>query len=156
VEHAVTVRESNKICEQAFDFLIHDYGYYKLANEMARGGFCLRYQGHVLGVEVEWYPTYPLTVWLVRLIGNSFPPYPVSITPNTELNYFDLQDLETINGYQRQVDQDQLYSLPDEQNTSELARSLKANGADLLQGNLACLSRLEDCIRARAKAPHGR
>lgn len=146
------VRNAAQICERKFNFLVKRFGYRPCGTRFESGGFSLRYVGSALGVEVDWYPRDPLTVWLVRLVDNDFPPRTLSVHPDSVLNYFDLEDLEVINNYSRQVGRLQLYSLPNAENARLLASGLEANAADLLRGDLTQIPQLEQRIMERARA----
>lgn len=145
------LREARAACERAFAFLVADFGYRRDRRRFQWAGFLLRYRGPVIGVQVAWYPRDELTVWLVKLVDGDFPPYPMTIHPETELHYFDLGDLEAISGQHRQVSQRQLYALPTDQTARLLADNLRGCGADLLRGDLTQLPLLEQRIRDRAR-----
>jgi hypothetical protein len=140
------------VCERAFAFLVEDYAYQSRGTTLGAGGFTLRYLGSDLGVEVDWHPRDPLTVWLVRLVGGDFPARMISLRPGSALNYFDLEDLEEISGHTRQVGRLQLYSLPNDENALLLANNLRTYADDLLRGDLTRLSQLEQRILDRARA----
>jgi hypothetical protein len=146
------LRTARAACERAFAFLMTDLGYRRDRRRFQWGGFLLRYRGPLVGVQISWYPRDELTVWLVKLVDGDFPPYPVSIGPDTALHYFDLGDLEAISGRQRQVTQRQLYSLPTNETAGALADSLRDCGAGLLGGDLTQLPPLERRIRDRTRA----
>jgi hypothetical protein len=146
------VRQAAQICERAFDFLVGEFGYLPRGIRFESGGFSLRYLGSALGVDVDWYPRDPLTVWLVRLVDDDFPARTLSVHPDSALNYFDLEDLEVISNHIRKVGKLQLYSLPNAENASLLADSLRAHAVDLLRGDLTRLPQLERRIRERARA----
>jgi hypothetical protein len=148
-EHA---RQAAQICEHAFDFLVEEFGYRPCETRFEYGGFSLRYLGSALGIEVDWYPRDPLTVWLVRLVDNDFPARTLSVRPDSVLNYFDLEDLEVISNHSRQVGELQLYSLPNAENARLLANSLGTYAVDLLRGDLTRLPQLERRILERARA----
>lgn len=138
-------------CERAFAFLMTDFGYRRDRRRFEWGGFLLRYRGPVMGVKIAWYPRDELTVWLVKLVDGGFPPYPITIYPDTPLHYFDLGDLEAISGWQRQVSLRQLYALPTNETAGALADSLRDCGAALLGGDLSQLPLLERRIRDRSR-----
>lgn len=146
------VRKAAQVCEHVFKPLVEEFGYRLCETRFESGGFSLRYLGSALGIEVDWHPRDPLTVWLVRLVNNDFPPRTLSVHPNSVLNYFDLEDLEAMNNYSRSVGGLQLYSLPNAENARLLVDSLGANAVDLLRGDLARLPQLERRILERAKA----
>jgi hypothetical protein len=145
------LRDARAACERAFAFLMTDFGYRRDRRRFQWGGFLLRYRGPVIGVQIAWYPRDELTVWLVKLLDGDFPPYPITIHPDTVLHYFDLGDLEAISGQDRQVSQRQLYALPTDQTARPLADSLCGCGADLLRGDLTQLPLLEQRIRDRTR-----
>jgi hypothetical protein len=145
------MRETARVCEREFGFLVQEFGYRLDKPRFESGGFALRYSGSSLGVEVDWYPRDTLMVWLVRLVDGEFPQRPIWILPDAVLNHFDLEDLEVISGYHRQVGEMQLY-MPTAENVRLLADSLRACGADLLRGDLTRLAQLERRIMDRARA----
>lgn len=146
------LREARAICEQAFGFLITEFGYRKIRGRFQWSGFQLGYRGPGPGVLVEWYPRDPLTVWLVRLEDGSFPARDVVVDVDAPLHYFDLGDVEIIKTGHRVVDERQLYGLPTEGTARILADSLRQYGSDLLRGDLGDIPQLERRIRARAAA----
>ncbi|GAA0921159.1 hypothetical protein Vau01_103240 [Virgisporangium aurantiacum] len=146
-----TVREAADTCERSFRFLVEEFEYRADPTRFDSGGFAVRYLGSVLGVEVDWYPRDPLTVWLVRLVDGDFPER-ASVRPAATLNYFDLEDVEAISNKTRQVESLQLYALPNEENADLLAANLKSCASDLLRGDLSRMPELERRILARARA----
>lgn len=146
------VRGARAACEQAFSFLVSDFGYRKVRSRFQWGGFELGYRAQVLGVLVEWYPRDPLTVWLVRLEDSGFPPRDAVVDAAEPLHYFDLGDLEIIKTGHRVVDERQLYGLPSERTAGILADSLRRHASELLRGDLDDLPRLERRIRDRMAA----
>jgi hypothetical protein len=146
------LREARATCERAFSFLVTDFGYRKVRGRFQWGGFELGYRGPGVGVLVEWYPRDPLTVWLVTLTGDQFPPRDAVLSEGTQLHYFDLGDLEIIKAGHRVTDERQLYATPTEATARVVADSLRQYGADLLRGDLGDIPQLEGRIRARAAA----
>jgi hypothetical protein len=146
------LRDARTARERAFAFLMTDFGYRRDRRRFQWGGFLLRYRGPAIGVQIAWYPPDELTVWLVKLLDGDFPPYPVTIHPDTALHYFDLGDLEAIGGQDRQVSQRQLYALPTDQTARPLADSLRDCGADPLRA----ASRSFPCSSSASETGHGR
>jgi hypothetical protein len=146
------LREARAICERKFSFLVTEFGYRKVRGRFQWGGFELGYRGPGPGVLVEWYPRDPLTVWLVRLEDDRFPPRDVVVGDDTQLHYFDLGDLEIIKAGHRVADERQLYGIPTEATARIVADSLRQYGSDLLRGDLGDIPELEARIRARAAA----
>lgn len=145
------LREARATCEQAFSFLVTEFGYRKVRGRFQWSGFELGYRGPGMGVLVEWYPRDPLAVWLVRLEGEKFPPRD-AVVVGPHLHYFDLGDVEIIKAGHRVADERQLYGDPTRQTAQILADSLRRHGSDLLRGDLGDIPQLEARIRARAAA----
>lgn len=146
------MREARGACERALAFLVTDFGYRRHRRRFQWGGFLLSYRGPVIGVHLSWYPRDELTIWLVRLVDGEFPPYGTPLSPDAELHWFDLGDLEQISGRPRQVTQWELFAVPTDRTAGILADSLRACGADLLRGDLSRIPLLEGRIRDRSRA----
>jgi hypothetical protein len=142
------LRDARAACERAFAFLMTDFGY----RRFQWGGFLLRYRGPVIGVQIAWYPRDELTVWLVKLLDGDFPPYPITIHPDTALHYFDLGDLEAISGQDRPVSQRQLYALPPTK-PPVLWPTASATAAPICCG---ATSRSFPCSSSASETGHGR
>lgn len=138
--------------ERAFEFLESEFGYRRSEPRLQSGGFRLRYTGDVLGVQVDWYPRDPFTVWLVRLQNGDFPPQAVPAATKDRPRYFDMEDLEQINGHRREITGLKLYALPDRETTDLLAGNLRRYGARLLRGDLSELGPLEQRVLGRMRA----
>lgn len=152
------LRESRAACERAFGFLVTEHGYRRDRRRFQWNGFLLRYRGPVMGVQVSWYPRDETIVWLIRLVDGEVPDRPWSITPTTELHWFDLFDLVAISLVAisgrppPRLTEHERYGLPDDRIAGLLADSLRDCGADLLRGDLDRLSLLERRIRDRTRA----
>jgi hypothetical protein len=146
------LRDARAACEQAFSFLVSDFGYRKIRSRFQWGGFELGYRGRGIGVLVEWYPRDPLTVWLVKLEDGNFPPRDQVLRADTPLHYFDLGDMEIIETGHRVVAERQLYGLPTEGTAGLLASSLRQYASELLRGDLSVIPQLERRIRDRVAA----
>jgi hypothetical protein len=144
------MKEARACVERAFAFLTDEFGYRDCGRGFRASGFRLRYCGPGPGVQVEWYPRDPLTVWLVRTDDGTFPEQE-EVRADTTLRYFDLGDLEAVCGQQRAVPESDLYDLPTEEKARALAASLRECGAGLLGGDLSQLDEMERRVKERAR-----
>jgi hypothetical protein len=144
------VRDASRTCDQAFGFLVQEFGYVRMAPAFEKAGFALRYRGPVVGVIVDWHPREALTVWLVSLVDGDFPAR-VPITAESTMHYFELADLEAITGTAPPIDKSRLYNLPDQTNAELLADNLRRAAADLLAGDLAPFGPLSDRVKQRVR-----
>lgn len=131
------VRQSVHECQKAFDFLVSDLGYRRQAVDVGAGGFSLRYESDVVGVQISWYARDILTVQIIRLPDDRF----------------DLEDVEIISGYSWPGGRPSVYSIPTDEEYLQVADSLRTHAADLIRGDLTRVPQLEQRIRARQ---HGR
>src|SRR5215510_10042153 len=89
------VREARAACERAFAFLVDDLGYKRCRRKYEDRGFVLEYRGPVVGVQVNWYPRDPFTVWIVELVDGEFPVDRGPVTSEWP-HFFELADVEAI------------------------------------------------------------
>ncbi|WP_432841114.1 hypothetical protein [Dactylosporangium sp. CA-092794] len=142
------LRASATGCERAFGFLTTDFGYRHVSTTIRDAGFRIDYAGPVLGVRLDWEHGDPFFVWLVRLVDGDFPPRS-GIRPDTPLDYLDLESLEDVVGYERQVETGDFSPLPDETTARLVAESLRSCGASLLRGDLGRWGAVETYIKQR-------
>lgn len=137
-----------------FAFLQTEFGYsepeVKIVN---RSGFYIRYLGPAMGVEVGWRLGIDegMYVEIARLREGKFPPEE-EVRPDEPLDHFDLVDLENFVGFERELDDEALSRLPDEQTAGAMARSLRTCGEALLRGDLSQLEPLETWCKESLRA----
>lgn len=140
-----------------FEFLVTDFGFIAGGLRREHGGFELRYQKNGVGVLIDWYPRDPLTMWLVRLVDDTFPPRRWQrIRADSALYYFDLGHLVTFSGevvgWRGSED-------PSPEIAALMARALVEHGRPLLEGDVGLFDILHEyvleLVRQRTIAGHG-
>jgi hypothetical protein len=144
------MQEIRAACEDAFSFLVTEFGYRKVRGRFRWNGFEFGYGGPFVGVLVEWYPRDPLTVWLVLLVDGVFPPRYAPAGVETAPRYFDLADLAAISTGQTVINERQRYEAPNADMARIMADRLRRYAARLLRGDLAQIPELEMRIRRRS------
>jgi hypothetical protein len=148
----VTLEEQDPLAlvEAAFQFLVTDFGFARHDSRREHKGFEVCFAKGDLGVLVDWYPRDPLTVWLVSLVDESFPPRGQAvIRADSTLHYFDLAHLEALVGGDM-TDQGRLYR-PSSENAQLLARTLRTRGTSLLSGDTGQFDALQIYAKERAR-----
>jgi len=148
------LKRAASICMREFDFLRTEFGYSEPeVTIVGQSGFYVRYLGPVTGVEVGWLLGIDegLYVEIARLRDGRFPPEEEA-RPDKPIDIFDLESLEDFLGFERELDDEALARLPDEQTAGAMARSLRVCGEALLRGDLSLLGPLETWCKESLRA----
>lgn len=149
------MREIRADCEDAFSFLVTDFGFRKVKGRFRPDGFEFGYSGPFAGVLVEWYPADPLTVWFVMLVDGAFPPRYTPAGAQVAQRYFDLGDLVSISTGHAVTGERWAREMPDADMPKAMADSLRRHGARVLRGDLTQILELERWIRRNARDAAG-
>jgi len=143
-----------KAIKRCFSFLLEEFGFKLLSDQVSRYGVTVLYQSRAAGVEVCYQPRENggILVDLIRLIKGEVPSYPDSFAGGSTLHTFDFRDLLYLR--KDRLEQDILEKL--EKNipfsVEEAACLLKKYCNDVLIGDFSIFSRLEEIVKQRAKA----
>jgi len=132
----------------AFAFLVDEFSYRHVGTELRDRGFRIRYADPVVGVHLDWFLGDPFWVFLVRLVDGEFPPRR-DIRPDSGIDYIDLATVEDLVGQESDVYRGDFSPLPDDQRAQAVARSLRACGGPILNGDLQQWGALEDRVKER-------
>jgi hypothetical protein len=140
--------------KSCFSFLLGEFGFKLVSDQVSRYGVTVLYQSQAAGVEVYYQPRENggILVDLIRLINGEVPSYPDSSLDSSTLHTFDTRDLLYLR--KDRLEQDIREKLKENIpfSAEEAARLLKKYCNDVLIGDFSVFSRLEEIVKQRAKA----
>lgn len=142
--------ELKKECIRSFSFLLTEFGYRIDRANSSNRGFCVRFAGPTVGVEVAYQMRDPLTVMLVILDHGDFQPSAGEVTPTSPIEQFDLRDIEIATGT-TPADELSTFSIPTAIILGEYAGRLRASAGGLLAGDLTEIPSLRRRVLDRAR-----
>jgi hypothetical protein len=143
-----------KDIKKCFSFLLVEFGFKLISDQVSRYGVTVLYQSRTAGVEVCYQPheNGGILVDLIRLIDGEVPSYPDSFEDDSTLHTFDFRDLLYLrkNRLEQNIREKLEKNIPFSE--EEAAHLLKKYCNDILTGDFSIFSRLEDIVKQRAKS----
>ena len=143
-----------KAIKRCFSFLLKEFGFQLVNDQVSRYGVTALYLSPAAGVEVCYQPRENggILVDLIRLIKGEVPSYPDSFVDGSTLHTFDFRDLLYLRKDLLEQDIREKLEKSIAFSAEEAARLLKKYCNDVLIGDFSIFSRLEEIVKQRAKA----
>jgi hypothetical protein len=144
------------LVRETFAYLETEFGATISKREKNAYAVYVTYQNSTTGVQIELSSQKEgVTVMVIRLVDGQVPAYPIFITEDTELNWFNALDF--VDPPRTSLVPDVTLSDPMEPDPEELrdclewfADILKRHASDVLKGDFGVLESIEKRVRARA------
>lgn len=141
------LRGRRDFCEDAFSFLIADFGYRRCRRRFLHGGFQIGYRGPGADVSAEWFPRDTMTVWL---LPPSRRPLADGWGGDAWPGGFELETAAIVAGEPPGTTGSRMYN-PTDEVIAELAARLRSLRAGLLSGDYSTAPAVRDWLRERAE-----
>lgn len=139
-------------CEEAFSYLVSEYGYRIARASSTDRGFQVDFQGDGVGVRVSYQFQDLLAVYVCLLDGPNFPGSPGEIRPGSRLAQFSLGDIEAVAGREVNRDEAEEFATPTVETLERYSGRLRAAASEFLAGDMSMVPKLRNRILRRAEA----
>jgi hypothetical protein len=145
-----------RTCIKEFGFLTTDHGFKVATIDKDNYGCYITYSNDVVAVKVSYeIKDGGLFVMLCRMVNGKLPPYPIFISSEMTLNWFDLEDVVGLKNPSIELEPEFVDPVKPtakelKTNLKKYAEALKAYAADILGGDFSSFAGLEKIVKRRA------